>query len=264
VYAVGQREPLFTTGAVHPHRAFPSGRAVFSAGGDLLAFSANEHWVEVVSARTGKTHKAIERPPDGGAVDALAFSPDGKSLAVSSGFLYHKELHLFDTATGNLLGHPVKDVDGIAHQMLFSADGKRVIANHFAELYLVDNVARRLTATLKAQVGPVFFQGNKLYSLQGKAMAIHEVTDKGIEKNAIGHFADNADLEALYRSAVAGQPGVATVTIKNEVSVRDMQGKERFRVAGGDAPITRVCLSADGRVVLIHRQFLRVEVFRLK
>jgi hypothetical protein len=196
-------------------------------------------------------------------VDALAFSPDGGKLAVSSGELYHKNLHVFDTATGKLLGQPLRDVDGAAYQLIFSGDGKRLVANHRSTIYLVDAVAHRLTTKLATKASAVFFKGDKLFATQKESLEIHEVTAEGVGKKMIGRFAEKLETASALRTAIAGSPLVAAIPIKNEVSVRDVKGRELFRVSGEDSPIRRVCLSGDGHVLLIYRDSLRVEVYRL-
>jgi DNA-binding beta-propeller fold protein YncE len=265
VYAVGDTKPLFTTGPAESRGSSFTGGAAFSADGKLVAFAVNEKRIEIVSARTGQAHASCALP--GGkpeAVDALAFSPDGKKLAVSSGFLYHKDLHVFDATTGKLLGEPLHDVDGFATQLIFSGDGKRLVANHWPTVYLVDAVEHRLIKKLPAKAPTVFFRGGQLYAVQEESSAIHEVTVEGVAKKSFGRFIDKIDSASAMRTAVAGNPPVAAVPQKSEVSVRDMEGRELFRVAGEDSPIRRVCLSADGRVLLIYRDSLRVEVFRLE
>jgi hypothetical protein len=265
VYALGDTKPLFTTEPTDLRGSTHTSGAAFSADGKLVALPGKGKRIEILSARKGKAQSSLELPgkkPE--AVDALAFSPDGRKLAVSSGFLYHKDLHVFDTATGKLLGQPLTDVDGIAYQLIFSADGKRLIANHGSIIYLVDAVAHRLTAKVPAKALSVFFQGDKLYAVQEQSFAIHEVADQGVGKKSIGQFAEKSDPVSAMRTAIAGDPAVAAIPQKNEVSIRNMEGRELFRVAGEDSPIRRVCLSADGRVLLIYRDSLRVEVFRLE
>jgi hypothetical protein len=265
VYAVGDAQALFTTEPTDLRGSTYTSGAAFSADGKLLAFPGKGKRIEIVSARTGKPHASLELPPERlETVDALAFSPDGGKLAVSSGVLYHKDLHVFDTATGKLLGQPLNDVDGMAYQLIFSADGKRLIANHGSTIYLVDAVAQRLTAKVRAEAAAVFFRGEKLLVVEAPSLAVRELTVEGMGKKSLGQFAEKSEAILALRTAIAGDPAIAAMPLKNEVSVRNIEGRELFRVAGEDSPIRRVCLSADGRVLLIYRDSLRVEVFRLE
>ncbi len=189
VYAVGDPKPLFTTEPTDLRGSTFTSGVAFSPDGKLVAFPGKGKRIEILSARTGKAHASLELPGnDLEAVDALTFSPDGRKLAVSSGVLYHKNLDVFDTATGKLLGRVLEDVDGLAQQLLFSADGKRLIANHYSDIYVVDAVAHRLTTKVPARAVSVFFRGETLCAVQEESWTIHEATDEGIGKKSIGRL----------------------------------------------------------------------------
>jgi dipeptidyl aminopeptidase/acylaminoacyl peptidase len=260
VYAVGQTRPLFTTKAGVVHGT----DLAFSRDGKLLALAGKDRRVEIVAARTGKPRAAARLTRVAASVDALTFSPDGRQLAVAAGVLYHKDLHVFDTATGKVLGQPLDNVDGAAHQLLYAADGKRLVANHYFTIYLVDAGSYRLRAKVAAKAPVVFFRENKLYAVQEGSGALREVTAAGLGQKRVGRFADEVDTSHALRAAVAGQGGVAAIPVGQEVSVRTIEGRERFRVIGERSPVRRLRLSGDGRVLLVYRGSLRVEVFRLE
>ncbi|MGL4463463.1 MAG: WD40 repeat domain-containing protein [Planctomycetia bacterium] len=265
VHAVAEATPRFTTEPTDLRGSPYTGGAAFSVDGTMVAFPGKGKQIEVRSAQTGESISSIELT--GGlreVVDALAFSPDGRKLAVVSGHLYHKDLHLFETTTGRLVGRPLADVDGIALQLVFSADGKRLAANHWKEIFLVDFDAGRLAATVAGESSSViFFQDEKLFAVQEASLAVHEATNEGIVEKSIGRFAEENEALGPVRVAVAGNPAVAAVVVKNEVSLRNMDGRELRRVVGADAPIRRVCLSTDGRTLLVFRETQRVELFHL-
>ena len=258
VYALGQRTPLFA--AEHGDDLRRTAVA-FSPDGKRIAFPGANGRVEIRVARTGKVEGSIALT----GVDTLAFSPDGRRLAVSFGHLYHKNLRVFDTATGKLLGEPITDVDGIAYQILFSADGKRLVANHWQEIHLVDAVALRRTATVPAKAVAVFFQGERLYAIGQESGEIREVTPEGVTGEPIGRLGVKLDNSSVMRTAVSQRPAVIAVPRGNEVVVHSAEGRERFRVVREDTPVGNLSLSADGRMLLIYRwQTRRVEVFKLE
>ncbi len=165
---------------------------------------------------------------------------------MASGVLYHKDLHVFDAATGKLLGRPLGDVDGLAHPLLFSPDGKRLVANHWGVVYVVDAATQRLAWKAAVKAASVFFRGGKLFAVEAESSAIREVGEKGVAKGAAGEL-NEFDPVAGMRMAIGGDPPVAAVAQKGKLSVRDMQGRELFQVVGEDSPVRRLCLSADGR-----------------
>ncbi|MGL5096141.1 MAG: WD40 repeat domain-containing protein, partial [Planctomycetia bacterium] len=98
VHAVAEATPRFTTEPTDLRGSPYTGGAAFSVDGTMVAFPGKGKQIEVRSAQTGESISSIELT--GGlreVVDALAFSPDGRKLAVVSGHLYHKDLHLFET-----------------------------------------------------------------------------------------------------------------------------------------------------------------------
>jgi hypothetical protein len=260
VYALGEAKPLFTT---EPDK-LKSSEVAFSADGKLIAFHGKDKRIEILSARTGKAHASAELANTPESVDALTFSPDDRQLAVSSGFLYHKNLRIFDTTTGKELGAPLLDVDGMAYQLIYSADGKRLIANHYFIIYDVDAESHRLKTKIRAKAFSTFFQKEKLCAVQEESGEIHEVAGQEVGKAAIGKFMDKIDPFSATRMAIAGSPPLAAIPQGTEITVRITEGRELFRVIGEDSPIRRIRLSADGSVLLIFRDSLKVEVFRLE
>jgi WD40 repeat protein len=269
VTALSQRRPLFTTEHVHTDSLQSNMAAVsFSADGKLIAFPSRRG-VEILDTRSGKAHASVELSKIDN-VDALAFSPDGRQLAVSFGFLYHKHLHVFDTATGKLLGKPITDVDGRAYQVLFSPDGKYLVANHWRTIYLIDAASQRLETKVATKASAVVFRNDKLHCVLAESGAIHAVTSEGIEKTPfgppMGKFDDSSSLSTVWRMAFSRQPVRVAIPQGEEVIVRTVEGRTLFRVIreGVSSPAERVSLSADGRVLLILRQTGRIEAFRLE
>ncbi len=259
VYAIGEAKPLFTT----PPDTVNGNELALSSDGKLVAFHGKDKRIEIMSARTGKTQASAVLPSAPERVDALTFSPGGRQLAVSSGVLYHKNLRIFDTTTGKELGAPLLDVDGMAYQLIYSADGKRLIANHHFTIYDVDAESHRLKTKVSAKAFSTFFQKESLCAVE-ESGEIHEVAGREVGKKAVGKFMDKIDPFSATRMAIAGSPSLAAIPQGTEITVRNTEGRELFRVVGQDSPIRRIRLSGDGRVLLIFRDSLKVEVFRLE
>jgi WD40 repeat protein len=265
VHSPGKEFALFTTPPADDRRLSPFCAPQFSAQGDWLAYASGGGRVEIVAARTGKPRTTIKLPDarvEG--IDALAFSPDGKTLAISSGVLYHKDLRVFDAATGKLLGQPLSNVDGVAWQLAFSPDGQRMIANHWNTLYLIDVPALKLAAKIPSKTFTVFFKDGGTFAIDEDSSAIREVTAEGIRKTPAGTFLEKSEPLVAMRSALGGEPPVVAVPAGNAVSVRNLQGKELYRVHGDESPIRKLGLSADGRTLIVDRHPTRAEVFRLE
>ena len=119
----------------------------FSPAAKALAVAEREDKIRVVDADTGKpkwsqdvfglTVGAKTTPLK--SISALAFAPDGKTLAVGGGVLYHGHVALFETASGKLL-HVVRDVGRSDFVVLaFSPDSKSLCAGaRFGPAYLFD------------------------------------------------------------------------------------------------------------------------------
>jgi RNA polymerase sigma factor (sigma-70 family) len=100
----------------------PDGRLVASGGYDQV--------IQLWDMATGKPIRTLSYPPQDH-IFAVAFSPDGQTLASSSTGTRDPSIRLWDVATGKeirkLLAPRANDADGPYH-MAFSADGKVLIA----------------------------------------------------------------------------------------------------------------------------------------
>jgi WD40 repeat protein len=135
-------EPLKTEG--HPEAVtLGSGRAELSPAGDVLATAANEKAVQLWNARSGKHRASL---PQRGFVEALAWSPDGATLAINAGVT----VRLYDVATlTERIAWKVKYAN--RPRMTFSPDGRLLATTDAsAGVHLWDADSGRLTTTLKA------------------------------------------------------------------------------------------------------------------
>jgi WD40 repeat protein len=112
--------------------------AALSADGKLLAFGSSNGYVSIRELATGKEVRRIGGLPHGGMV--VAFSPDGRALAWSSGM--SPAIHLMEVATGKerrrLDGHR-----SVISSLTFSADGKVLVSGSWDTTALVWDLVGR-------------------------------------------------------------------------------------------------------------------------
>jgi WD40 repeat protein len=121
-------------------------RDSYSAG----AFSADGRWF-AGGTSGGNLHlynialkKAALKLQPGSGVRAVAFSPDGKTLAAALG---NSTVRLFATADGKS-GASASNVEG--NGLAFSPDGSRIaVAGHDGEVKLIDAASMQVVASLK-------------------------------------------------------------------------------------------------------------------
>ncbi|HEU5056932.1 MAG TPA: WD40 repeat domain-containing protein, partial [Kofleriaceae bacterium] len=130
--------------------------------GDLMASGARDGAVELWSASRGERLRSLARRP--APVTSLAFSPDGRRLAVASG----REAAVFDAASGALLR--VLDGHGdLVRSARFSADGRYLVTASRDEAARIFDVASgQLVHTLRARGIPL---EHAAFSADGRAVA---------------------------------------------------------------------------------------------
>lgn len=117
-----------------------------SPDGNLLAVAGGDKRLPVAvwNIQTGRVMHRFAGIRDAG---SLAFSPDGKALAVGS--QWDENIKLFDTVTGELLQTLSKDGRKFSH-VGFSPDGSllAVIPNIAGRVYLYDLIEKRWTSEI--------------------------------------------------------------------------------------------------------------------
>jgi WD40 repeat protein len=118
-------------------------RAEFSPDGKILALAGESESVELCDVATGKRYATLKDNP--GQVSALAFSPDGKTLAVGC----YKWVRLWDTATGEAV-RTLKGHTSAVTNLRFLADGKTLFAASPSEAKLWDTASGDAQEVVKA------------------------------------------------------------------------------------------------------------------
>ncbi len=115
----GADSPIFTSDEGHPLRAVAN-------GGELIACERSSNVVTLVDPRTVREHARISSP---GGLEGVAFSPDGKTLALGTSV---GEVLLWNIPASQHLGR-LEDLAGHVAAVRFSSDGRRLAAVALSE-----------------------------------------------------------------------------------------------------------------------------------
>ncbi len=119
------------------------------AEGHRLATGDTSGTVKLWDTTTRRVDRTLR--PDPAGVRALAFSPDGRRLALAG----EKAVQVWDATTGQLV-HPLRGHDGWVVAVAFSPDGQRVASGSFDTTVIIwDTGTGRPIQTLRGHEGPV-------------------------------------------------------------------------------------------------------------
>ena len=124
---------------VKERSALPGTPFALSSDGKLAAYGLDGGRVGVMDLRDG--HMAWTAVATGGIVSALAFSPDGNSLATGGAF-NDPQIRLWDVATGSELGR-LSGHDSWVSSLVFWPDGSRLASTSADQTIRVWDVASR-------------------------------------------------------------------------------------------------------------------------
>lgn len=181
-------------------------------------------------------------------VYAVAFSPDGKTLASGSN---DRTVKLWDIDSSELRGTLVGHTDGV-YSVAFSPDGRSLASgSNDTTVNLWDVQTQELRRTLVGHTGAVYSvsfseDGKELFS--GSNDKTVRVWDpySGELKRTLRSLDDSVD-------AVATSPDgntLASASLDNTVKLRDIgTGELKFSLTGHRRTVTSVAFSADGKTL---------------
>jgi WD40 repeat protein len=167
-----RRETTLTDPGPRPYAAWTQG--VFSPGGTMLAVADTTRKVYLWNLAARRVTATVPTSRDCGPVCPVAFSPDGRLLAVGENDGSGDHVYLWDLAAGRWAGtltDPSGDngtgVNGGAGvvSLAFGRDGTLAVGDGDGRAYLWDVAARRLTRTIAPPLNVA--QGNASISKDG-------------------------------------------------------------------------------------------------
>jgi RNA polymerase sigma factor (sigma-70 family) len=235
--------------AVSPTDRMTEGALAFSPDGKLLAALDEYDTVCLFDVATGRVFHRV----GGGRksqVNSLAFSPDGRSLALGS---FHLD-QIWDVATGKLVRSVEAHKGKFAFSLCFSPDGKLLASGSWDLITLVDAAGGkevgRLEATGMESVNGLAFtpDGKRLLSSsQDGKLRVWDLAAKQARLTL-------ASRSHVGRSLTLGPDGktVAMGSACSTVSLWDLTtGKELFtEFRGHDDRVNAVAFTPDGKTLV--------------
>jgi YVTN family beta-propeller protein len=159
------------------------------------------------------------------------FSPDGSRLTLATDDNGTQLVSVFDTATGALVGAPIRVTGDFYANATFRADGKRVIVsvqspNATNDVDTTDTVIDTSTGTVVGQ--PFSFPGTDVYSVDGIAPG-----SNAIEFGAYGPSSDQTSVTLVNTDA--GAPLGSTVTFPGYPMLSQYRNGDTFGTVLGVA-----------------------------
>ncbi len=232
------------------------GPLAFSPDSQTISFATVEedNHIVLANAETGDLLPNTNFSCSG--VKALAFHPDGKTLAFGGD---HCDLQFRDIQTGNLVSN-LSQMEGNQYlsfdQLMFSPDGKKLFLGSYRPKVL-DAQSGKLLKELDADHTP-----SAAFSPDGRYLALSGMSKSSEKENIqIWDVASNQiaftinTLQDDIHTMVFSQDGRLLVTVGQGMELWDLwSGTPLARLETSVAPLIGMTFSADGRTLLAFGQ----------
>ncbi|HYH65261.1 MAG TPA: hypothetical protein VD866_11255, partial [Urbifossiella sp.] len=255
----------------YPSHAAPVTSVAFAPGGRLVAtssFMRGDPVVRLWEPDTGKLVRTLDSGVPAG-VPAVAFSPDGRTLAAAS-WDFDRKVRLWDVATG-ALRHAMAGHEAGCTCLVFSADGKRIATGDSYGSTSRENAGRVCVWDADA--------GKLLRELRGARGSVRRVAftpdGKHVLAAAEGVFVFDtetgqavgdpiADGKRLWGLSVAPDGRhLATTDEHGRLRVWEFPSRRQVPFASPAGKSVNVAFAPDGRTLAVIREGGEVEVRRV-
>jgi len=230
------------------HSAYP---IVFSADGQWVAVSGQDHTIRIWSTTTGA--QVQELPGHTTPICALAFSADGRLLASGT---VEQRVWLWDIHTGRLLAQ----LDGHEHgvgALAFSPDGTRLASGGTdctIRIWQVAPAARRgaLLYTLQGhtrEIGSVAFSPDGALLASGDHEGVLRLWDMHAAGRSLQTLSGHTTLLRALRFHPDGQ-SLASASADQTVRLWSVTGQPLYTLLGHLHEVTFLSFSPDGRTLV--------------
>lgn len=225
----------------------PRAAVAYSPDGGMLALGGYQR-VELVEARTGKKLGSLEGHP--GAITSVAFSPDGKSLAVAGGVPGRSgEIRLWSLATRT--ARTLSGLHGdVVYTVAWSPDGKTLAAGSYDRFVSLWDVASGKSRRLKDHTDAVYSvawspDGQRIASASGDRTV--KVWDVASGKRSFTLTEATAELYAVAFHPTGKELAAAGVDkMLRKWTVTATSGSLSRSAFAHDGPVVRLAYLPDG------------------